>query len=268
MTDTRSSVRQRKANAAEEKPAVEEVVEEIEDESRDWSPIQKPPTKVRVMDEDGYTPWLDILRVLTFLVFASCGLSYVISGGESFTWGIKNPPKYMKVDWWKAQLKGPIHLTLEELAQHDGTDPEKPLFLAINGSIYDVSANRRTYGPGGSYHVFAGVDASRGFVTGCFHEDRNADMRGVEDMFLPIDDPEVDKHFSPEELEKLKKVELEEALQKVHDQFDHWAKFFDKSPKYQKVGHVKREKNWLEKEPRKPLCEIAQKGRPKRKIPT
>lgn len=161
----------------------------------------------------------------------------------------------------------PISLTPDELKAFDGSDAEKPIYLAINGSVYDVSANRRTYGPGGSYNVFAGVDAARGFVTGCFAEDATADLRGIEEMHIPRDDPEVDRHFTAAELAELKKKELEDAKQKVHDQLSHWVNFFAKSPKYPKIGTVKREKNWLEKEPRKKLCSQAEKGRPKRKIP-
>lgn len=67
--------------------------------------------------------------------------------------------------------------------------------MAINGTIYDVSNGRKHYGPGGSYHFFAGADASRGFVTGCFDTDRTPDMRGVEEMYLPLDDPEIDGLF-------------------------------------------------------------------------
>lgn len=54
--------------------------------------------------EDDYTPWVDVLRVITFLVVASCGLSYVITGGSSWVWGGVQLPEYMTVDWWKEQL--------------------------------------------------------------------------------------------------------------------------------------------------------------------
>ncbi len=161
--------------------------------------------------------------------------------------------------------RGPVYMTLEELAIYDGTDESKPIYLSINGTIYDVSAGRRIYGAGGSYNIFAGVDASRGFVTGCFAEDRNGDMRGVEEMYLPLDDPEVDKHFSAEELAEMKKEELVKAKQKVHEGLKHWVDFFAKSTKYHYVGQLKREPGWRGK--RKPLCDIANNGRTARKIP-
>ncbi|KAF9275589.1 hypothetical protein BGZ68_010688 [Mortierella alpina] len=51
--------------------------------------------------------------------------------------------------------------TKEELAKHDGTDATAPVYVAIKGIVFDVSAKRETYGPGAGYHVFAGKDASK-----------------------------------------------------------------------------------------------------------
>lgn len=166
-----------------------------------------------------------------------------------------------------AQQNGPVYLTPEELAQFDGTDPSKPIYLAINGSIYDVTPGARMYGPGGSYRFFAGADASRGYVTGCFAEDRTPDMRGVEEMFLPLDDPEVDSHFTKAELKTLREQERRIAKKKAYDALNHWVNFFGNSKKYSFVGYVKREEGWLEALPKKELCEQARKGRKPRKIP-
>ncbi|KAK3951902.1 hypothetical protein QBC32DRAFT_342865 [Pseudoneurospora amorphoporcata] len=225
--------------------------------------------KRRIQDQDESNPWLlDMLRVISFLLLASCGLSYLISNGETFFWGMSHPPNYLQLGWWKTQLRGPIYLTPAELAAFDGTDESKPIYLAINHTIYDVSANRRTYGPGGSYHVFAGVDASRAYVTGCFAEDRTPDMRGVEQMFLPLDDPAVDnKYWTPDELKALKRKEMEDAINKVNDALTHWVNFFAKSNKYRFVGYVKRDKDWLKKEPQPKLCEAAGRSRTPRSPP-
>jgi membrane-associated progesterone receptor component len=73
--------------------------------------------------------------------------------------------------------------TQEELKAFDGNDPDKPVYVAIkgfyhtkfslppsshfflklpgSGTVFDVSRKRDTYGPGGSYALFAGKDASR-----------------------------------------------------------------------------------------------------------
>lgn len=102
-----SAVRRRKpapADKTESNPAPSEPesVESSEDEITETKPT--PLKKRRIQDEDRDSYWLDGLRVLTFLFFASCGLSYLISSGESFFWGISNPPNYTKIDWWKAKL--------------------------------------------------------------------------------------------------------------------------------------------------------------------
>jgi predicted heme/steroid binding protein len=158
-------------------------------------------------------------------------------------------------------------LTPEELTVFDGKDESKPIYLAINGTIYDVSAGRRIYGPGGSYQYFAGCDASRAYVTGCFAEDRTPDMRGVDDMYLPLEDIEVNKRYTKEALTALRKTERREARRKVHDALKHGVDFFANSPKYPEVGKVKRKKGWLKDEPRRQLCEQAEKGRSPRKPP-
>lgn len=50
--------------------------------------------------------------------------------------------------------------TEKELAPFDGTDPNLPIFLGLNGQVYDVSAGRDYYKVGGPYHFLAGRDSS------------------------------------------------------------------------------------------------------------
>ncbi|EAQ84139.1 hypothetical protein CHGG_10543 [Chaetomium globosum CBS 148.51] len=264
-----SSVRRRKPEPATDTPPESETAASQDEEPKRDAPkkSKKKSTKDRLDDDESTSHVLDIFRVLTFLVLAYFGLSYLISNGETYTWGVTNGSKYLKTDWWMKQLRGPIYLTPEELAGYDGSDPDKPIYLAINGSIYDVSSNARTYGPGGSYRFFSGCDAARGFVTGCFAEDRTPDMRGVEEMFLPLDDPVVDRHWTAAQLAELKKQEMAEAERKVQEGLTHWVNFFKNSPKYDFVGYVKRPEGWPGTEPKRPLCEQAAKGRKKRVIP-
>ena len=92
-------------------------------------------------------------------------------------------------------------------------------------------------------------------------------MRGVEDMFLPLDDPSVDRLYKPAELAALKEKERAEAAQKVHEGLDHWVKFFASSKKYPFVGYVKKPAGWPGTEPVRTLCAAAQKNRMKRKAP-
>jgi cytochrome b involved in lipid metabolism len=50
-----------------------------------------------------------------------------------------------------------------ELIKHDGSDPNVRVWVVVKGVIFDVSRNRSTYAPGGSYHIFAGKDVSKAF---------------------------------------------------------------------------------------------------------
>ncbi|XP_020247197.1 LOW QUALITY PROTEIN: membrane steroid-binding protein 1-like [Asparagus officinalis] len=71
-------------------------------------------------------------------------------------------------------------VTEEELRAYDGSDPKKPLLMAIKGQIYDVTQSRMFYGPGGPYALFAGKDASRALAKMSFEEkDLTGDISGL-----------------------------------------------------------------------------------------
>ncbi|ESK86588.1 progesterone binding protein [Moniliophthora roreri MCA 2997] len=52
--------------------------------------------------------------------------------------------------------------TLEQLKEFDGSNPDKPIYVSIKGTIFDVTHKRDVYGAGKSYNIFAGKDGSRG----------------------------------------------------------------------------------------------------------
>lgn len=71
-------------------------------------------------------------------------------------------------------------ITADELRQYDGSDPDKPLLMAIKGQIYDISQSRMFYGPGGPYALFAGKDASRALAKMSFEpQDLTGDVSGL-----------------------------------------------------------------------------------------
>lgn len=80
-------------------------------------------------------------------------------------------------------LPPPVQLgevTEEELRAYDGSDPKKPLLMAIKGQIYDVTQSRMFYGPGGPYALFAGRDASRALAKMSFEpNDLTGDISGL-----------------------------------------------------------------------------------------
>jgi len=174
-----------------------------------------------------------------------------------------------------------VRLTDDQLAEYNGADASKPVYIALNGTIYDVSAGRHVYGPGGSYSFFAGRDATRAFITGCFDSDLTPDIRGVEQAYMPVDAEEV---VSLDENGKVRKTggkkdltkaqekvrherEMRLAKKKVQDTIEGWSRMFkgEAGKDYFKVGEVVREEGWMEKLPVRDLCERAKNTRPKRR---
>ncbi|TIB77292.1 hypothetical protein E3Q23_01350 [Wallemia mellicola] len=52
-------------------------------------------------------------------------------------------------------------ITVDELKEHDGSN-DKPIYVAIKGTVFDVTKKKEMYGSGQSYNIFAGKDGSRG----------------------------------------------------------------------------------------------------------
>ena len=210
---------------------------------------------------------IDIIRIVAGLLLLNSLLSYFVTN-DSYTWGYR--PWFIRPKVLTRWLKGPVYLSDAQLGLYNGTDPALPVYLALNGTIYDVTAGRRIYGPGGGYHVFAGKDAARGFVTGCFAEDSTPDLRGAEWTYVPVDVPpfeEKDGVRVQAGQKKYREQELRKARRKVADTIEGWSQMFrgNGGKDYFEVGKVVREEGWLEKLPRRTLCAQAERGRPKAK---
>ncbi len=76
-------------------------------------------------------------------------------------------------------LRTPLNLTEKELSMFTGEDG-RPIYVAVDGNVYDVSANPAIYGPGGAYAFFTGKDGARAYITGCFATDLTHDLRGID----------------------------------------------------------------------------------------
>lgn len=74
-------------------------------------------------------------------------------------WEAKLSAKYPAV----GRVVPPVRLTLAQLAAYDGTDKKKPMYIAISGDVYDVTAGKDFYGPDGIY-PFAGRECARAFA--------------------------------------------------------------------------------------------------------
>ncbi|RUS18006.1 hypothetical protein BC937DRAFT_89248 [Endogone sp. FLAS-F59071] len=170
-----------------------------------------------------------VFQVLAWGAVLALVSSYLVT--ETWTWGYKG--KYTNLKTYVPAQE--LVFSEEQLKAYDGTNPDLPIYIAIDGDVFDVSGGRSYYGPvrvdlimpffhsldhasshhilsfpllsqGGGYHHFAGRDAARAFVTGCFATHLTHDLRGL----------------SPEELKTVA----------------HWKGFYNDHHKYIKVGTV------------------------------
>lgn len=51
-------------------------------------------------------------------------------------------------------------ITKAELMLRDGSDAALPIYIALDGYVYDVTQGKKFYQPGGVYHYLAGKDSS------------------------------------------------------------------------------------------------------------
>ncbi|MCL4417326.1 MAG: cytochrome b5 domain-containing protein [Patescibacteria group bacterium] len=60
-------------------------------------------------------------------------------------------------------LSGKTNLPLiskEELKNYDGGNPNKPIYIGLDGYVYDVTTGKKFYQKGGAYHYLAGKDST------------------------------------------------------------------------------------------------------------
>ncbi|CCJ30793.1 unnamed protein product [Pneumocystis jirovecii] len=100
--------------------------------------------------------------------------------------------------------------TPKTLERFNGKETYK-IFISIKGNVYDVTSEKRLYGPEGPYRNFAGKDASRGLAKGSF--DIN--------MIMSPDEP-IDK--------------LLDLTDEERNTLDDWEKHFQR--KYEVVGKL------------------------------
>ncbi|RUS25659.1 hypothetical protein BC938DRAFT_471824 [Jimgerdemannia flammicorona] len=131
-----------------------------------------------------------VLKVFVWIVVMFFFCSYLVT--ETWTWGYEG--KYTNLKRYIP--KNELVLSEEQLKVYDGSDPNLPIYIAIDGEVFDVTEGRGYYGPvrasywnvvlGGSYHQFAGRDAARAWVTGCFETHLTHDLRGLTEEQMKV----------------------------------------------------------------------------------
>lgn len=51
-------------------------------------------------------------------------------------------------------------ISQKDLGKYNGDDPTLPIYIALDGNVYDVTEGKVFYEPGGAYHYLAGKDSS------------------------------------------------------------------------------------------------------------
>lgn len=81
----------------------------------------------------------------------------------------------------------PRNFTVQQLSYFDGqkdakTGEEKPVYLSVNGIVFNVSDGRNFYGPDGPYAAFAGHECGVALAKMSFDEQHLNDLAGVKDL--------------------------------------------------------------------------------------
>lgn len=74
---------------------------------------------------------------------------------------LKNTKDEIKRKQQQAEQSVDLKLFTEnDIAQFNGEDLSKPIYIGLNGYVYDVTAGKKFYKTGGTYHYLAGKDSS------------------------------------------------------------------------------------------------------------
>ncbi|KAL3910382.1 MAG: hypothetical protein SGILL_007713 [Bacillariaceae sp.] len=87
----------------------------------------------------------------------------------------------------KQEPDPPRNFTTKQLAYFDGTKDEKsgqdkPVYLSVNGIVFDVSNGRDFYGPEGPYEKFAGKECGVALAKMSFDEEHLGDLKGCSEL--------------------------------------------------------------------------------------
>jgi membrane-associated progesterone receptor component len=80
------------------------------------------------------------------------------------------PVQEQEVDL-SAQVIPDREFTLDELQQYKGIKSNEPVYVGVNGIVFDVTSKREVYGANENYGIFAGVEASRGLAKSSLNPD-------------------------------------------------------------------------------------------------
>lgn len=92
-----------------------------------------------------------------------------------------------KEDEGKEEADPSRNFTVKQLAHFDGkkdekTEEDKPVYLSVNGIVFDVSDGRNFYGPDGPYEAFAGHECGVALAKMSFDKEHLDDLAGCQSL--------------------------------------------------------------------------------------
>jgi len=124
--------------------------------------------------------WLNGIFVFQYLII----IAVVLLGHH---WMNARPPPVVADKEDKEEPDPPRNFTSIQLAHFDGKKDEKmgddkPVYLSVNGTVFDVSDGRHFYGPGGPYEAFAGHECGVALAKMSFDTAHLDDLAGCEKL--------------------------------------------------------------------------------------
>merc|ERR1712232_338740 len=101
---------------------------------------------------------INTMSTLALILATLCTILVVMIAREIL---FKGPGKKVKTKKDPQMAENVKDMTVDQLSKFVGDeDGDSPIYVAVDGLIYDVSRAYKLYGPNGAYHLFAGKDAS------------------------------------------------------------------------------------------------------------
>jgi len=132
--------------------------------------------KVKILDE--YTGIEDtfICMMILFLVVSGCFWYDSLS---------KKTPSSEPVELEEEPTDPPRNFTAKQLLKFNGTkdanDEEKPIYLSVQGRVFNVTKGKDFYGPGSPYENFAGHECGVAFAKFSFDTEFLDDVKGCDE---------------------------------------------------------------------------------------
>lgn len=133
---------------------------------------------------------LEVLGYIVVIVFAYLGYCFInLASHNDSPHGKKNNDKNGKEEEGQDDddddndNEKPRNFTQKQLLYFDGsTDPKtqetKPVYLSVNGIVFDVTKGKEYYGPGGPYELFAGHECGVALAKMSFDTEYLDDLDG------------------------------------------------------------------------------------------